>query len=601
MWKSNRFRRLFGPPLRRARLTRRLSVEPLEERCLLSVDPILEWNEVLLQANVVDHGGLHAPEQGGPVFTARAFAIVSAAMFDAENSIHQRFTPYLTLAPNAHNASVDAAVAQAAHDTLVALFPSQTASFDAALTQTFRRVRDGHQEERGIAVGHLVAQRILSARAHDGSDVPGSYTPTGLPGNHNVDPNHPDQGFYAPAAGAMTPFALPSAEQFRAPPPPALTSAEYALAFNQVKRLGGDGVNTPTLRTAAETEIGIFWGYDGRPGLGVPPRLYNQIARTVAGQQNNAVAENARLFALLNISLADAAIQCWDAKYTYAFWRPVLGIHNADAGGNPLTQADPTWHYLGAPASNPLPGQTNFTPPFPSYTSGHATFGGAALKTLANFYQTDNISFTFTSDELNGATRDDHGNVRPLRPHTFATFSQANAENGASRVFLGIHWRFDQVQGALSGDAIANFVFDHFLQPLHGHGQTAIPDPDIAAQIDDYLAGGNGLPFGPAPAALLAPPAPPSALLADAGLIKGLTAADNALVLTNLPADDAIPSSPPVLTPAADRVEVSAGGLGKRTDAAVADSTITAKGQDSGWRDLVFSAPDFVDRLGELV
>ena len=600
MWKRNRFRRLFGPPLRRDRPTRRLSVELLEERCLPSVDPILEWNEVLLQANVVDHSGLRAPEQGGPVFTARAFAIVSAAMFDAANSIHQRFTPYLTLAPNAHNASVDAAVAQAAHDTLVALFPSQTASFDAALTQTLQRVHDGHQEERGIAVGHLVAQRILSARADDGSDVPGSYTPTGLPGNHDVDPYHSDQGFYAPAAGAMTPFALPSVAQFRAPPPPALTSSEYATAFDQVKRLGSDGVNAPTLRTAAETEIGLFWGYDGSPGLGVPPRLYNQIARTVAGQQNNSVAENARLFALLNLSLADAGIQCWDAKYTYDFWRPVLGIHNADGDGNPLTQADTSWHYLGAPASNPMPGQTNFTPPFPSYTSGHATFGGAALKTLANFYQTDHLAFTFTSDELNGTTRDDHGNVRPLRPHTFATFSQANAENGASRVFLGIHWRFDQVQGARSGDAIANFVFNHFLQPLHGHGQTAIPDPDIAAQIDDYLAGGNGLPFGPAPAALLARLAPPSALRADAGVLQGLTAADNSLVLTNLSADNAIPSGIPALTPAIDRVEVSA-GVGKLIDAAASNIPITVKGQDSGSRDLVFSARDFVDRLGELV
>jgi hypothetical protein len=166
--------------------------------------------------------------------------------------------------------------------------------------------------------------------------------------------------------------------------------------------LGGDGVITPTLRSAEQTTIGIFWGYDGSPGLGTPPRLYNQIARTLAEQQHNSVAENARLFALVNVAMADAGIACWEVKYRDNFWRPVLGIRQADTDGNPDTVADATWKYLGAPRSN-APGESNFTPPFPAYTSGHATFGAALFRTLANFYGRDDLGFAFTSDEFNGA------------------------------------------------------------------------------------------------------------------------------------------------------------------------------------------------------
>jgi hypothetical protein len=262
---------------------------------------------------------------------------------------------------------------------------------------------------------------------------------------------------------------------FMAPPPPALTSAEYAAAYDEVKRLGGDGVTTPTERTPEQTEIALFWAYDGTPGLGTPPRLYNQITQVIARQTGNTLEENARLFALVNIAMADAGCAAWATKYTYNVWRPIRGIRQQDPSGhplddgNPLTQADPTWTPLGAPCTNCPPGKTGFTPPFPAYTSGHATFGAAAFQTLARFYGRDDIKFTFMSDEYNGVNHDVDGTIRKLKTRTFTSFSQAAEENGQSRIYLGIHWAFDKTAGIKQGNAIANYAFEHFLEPVDKH------------------------------------------------------------------------------------------------------------------------------------
>jgi hypothetical protein len=484
----------------------RPTVEALEDRCVPAVDVILEWNAVMLQANAVDHS-LAAPEQGGPTLTARAFAIVSAAMYDAYNSVHPTAEPYLTVASNADHASSAAAVAQAAHDTLASLFPSQGATFDAALTQTLARVPDGAFEDRGRAVGSFVAGRILQARAHDNADsIQGPpYVPNGQPGFHNVDPLHPGQGFYAPDYQSVTPFALRSAEQFGplalddgtpAGRAAFLRSPAYTRAYYEVFALGGDGVTTPTLRTPEQTTVGIFWGYDGRPGLGTPPRLYDQIVRTVAAQEHNTEAQNARLFALVNIAMADAGLACWDRKYDDAFWRPVLGTRGGNADGNPLTVGLPNWAPLGAQASNPRPGETNFTPNFPSYTSGHATFGAATFQTLARFYGRDDITFTVHSDEFNGVTRGADGQVRPVVTRTFHSFSAAAEENGQSRIYLGIHWAFDKVQGIQCGDHIADYVFSNFLRPLGGAGPGGGFSPALVPDTPAALDGTPALPDG---------------------------------------------------------------------------------------------------------
>ena len=476
----------------------RPQVERLEDRCLLSGDAILAWNAVALDAVKNDHALGHTPDQGGPTRDSRALAIVHAAMYDAVNSIDGRFTPYLTVAPNARGASVDAAVAQAGHDTLKQLYPSQTASFDVALANSLAGVPNGQARARGVDVGAYVAAAIRAARADDGADAPSDYHPIGKPGHRQPDPLHPDQGFLTPEWGQVTPFAIPSVSLYRSPPPPALTSAVYTAAFNEVKVVGAvdaetsdrDGDGLPD-RTPEQTQIGIYWGYDGSPGLGTPPREYNQIVRIVAQQHHNSVDENARLFALVNLAMADGGIQCWDTKYLYDFWRPVVAIRAANTDGNPLTVRDAEWHYLGAPRSN-APGQTNFTPPFPAYTSGHATFGAATFRTLADFYGRDDVTFSFTSDEFNGVTTDQDGSVRPLLTRTFRSFSAAAEENGQSRIYLGIHWSFDKVYGIQAGSAIADYAFANLLRPLRqGSGNDREGSADAAVGLVSLVSTGD--------------------------------------------------------------------------------------------------------------
>jgi hypothetical protein len=438
-------------------------------------DPILEWNAVMLEANAVDCVQTNQ-QQPGPVLVARAFAMTSAAMYDAFNSVESIGAPYLTKVPNAAGASVDAAVGQAAHDILVSLYSAQNVAFDTALIDTLARVADGPSKDLGIAVGQTVAAQMIQNRANDSAanlDNP-PYVPMNALGFHNVDPTNPNQGFYGCQTASLAPFTITSVDQFL---PPALDdesiagraafllSDKYTAAYWEVYALGGDGIHSPTLRTPEQTQIGIFWGYDGRPGIGKPERLYNQIVRVLAEQQNNTVEQNARLFALVNLAMADSGMSCWARKYADSMWRPILGVRNADATGNPNTPGDPNWTPLGAQASNPRPGEIDFTPNFPSYTSGHATIGAAMFKILERFHGTDDIPFTVISDEFNGITRGTDGQVRPIVARTFHHFSEAAFENGQSRIYLGIHWAFDRDEGIKCGNTVADFVFDNFLQP----------------------------------------------------------------------------------------------------------------------------------------
>ena len=443
------------------------------------------WNEVAINASGLDHTPV-APsenrvfgEQYGPTRASRAMAIVHIAIFEAVNAIAGGYQSYTGLPSVPTSTSMEAAIAQAAHDTLVALFPSQTASCDAQLADDLSQIRDGHAKAKGIELGQQAAAAILAFRANDGSQQAeprlGIDFITGdEPGEWRQDPISLSPIALGAYWGKVKPFVMKSAAQFRVPPPPPLASPEYAAAFNEVKALGGDGVVTPTVRTAEQTEIGLYWAYDGTPSLCAPPRLYNQLAVQIADQIGSDVVELARLLALANTALADAAIAIWESKYDYEFWRPVTGIREADAGtgptgagdGNPATVGDPTFSPLGAPASN-LNGP-NFTLPFPAYPSGHAGFGGALFQTLRNFYGTDDIAFTFVSDEFNGVTEDNSGNVRPLLPRSFSSLSEAEEENGQSRIYLGIHWTFDKSEGITQGRRVANYVFEHAFRPLRG-------------------------------------------------------------------------------------------------------------------------------------
>ncbi len=433
------------------------------------------WNHVSVDASGVDHSASGGKEQLGPTKASRAMAIVHIAMFDAANATAGlRYTPYLLNEP-APGASVDAAIAQAAHDTLVAIFPSQRGTFDAQYATDISSIADGDAKQQGLAVGAKAAALILADRANDGSDASTQSTPytfSNEPGKWRVDPINPGQTPLGQNWGKVRPFVLASAAQFRAPAPPDIGSTEYAEAYAEVFRLGGDGITTPTERTEDETDIGTYWAYDGTPTLCAPPRLYNQITMKIAADRG--LTDNVdltRLLALVNVAMADAGIASWDSKFAYNYWRPITGIRESDSGtgptgkgdGNSLTLGDPTWTPLGAPASNLS--ANNFTPPFPSYVSGHATFGGALFQVLRDFFGTDQISFTFVSDELNGATVDHEGNVRPLKPRSYSSLSQAEEENGQSRIYLGIHWSFDKTEGIKMGNRVADYVFNNAFQP----------------------------------------------------------------------------------------------------------------------------------------
>ncbi|MEQ1830347.1 MAG: vanadium-dependent haloperoxidase, partial [Pirellula sp.] len=361
-----------------------------------------------------------------------------------------------------------AAVSKAAMDTLSALYPQQSATFAAAYSQVLDSIPANPPRRRGIELGTLVAAAILAERSNDGSELNVPYTFGTSPGDHQPDPLHPNQGVYAPHWYHVDPFVIDDIHTYLGSPPPPLTSPEYTLAYQEVLAYGGNGTTTPTIRNAEQTTIGIFWGYDGAKGLGTPPRLYNQIARAISLGRRNSADENARLFALINLAMADAGIQCWYTKYYYNFWRPVIGIQQGNTDGNPATIGDPLWLPLGAPATNGTGDGIDFTPPFPAYSSGHATFGAAAFYTIANFYGTTRIPFEFVSDEFNGLNRGSDGNIRPLISRTYGTLDDAVWENGVSRIYLGVHWSFDATMGIASGHRIANKVSSSVLLPKRG-------------------------------------------------------------------------------------------------------------------------------------
>src|SRR6266481_645468 len=449
-----------------------------------ALDSIHRWNTIAINASGLDHTPV-APgetrvfgEQLGPTRASRAMAIVHIAIFDSVNAVLGGYQSYTGIQPVKPPVSLDAAVAQAAHDTLAALYPSQAPAFDSLLAEDLAKVSNKIERANGVSLGQRAAAAILALRTNDGSQVPeprfgADYFPNQMPGYWRQDPISLIPIALGAHWGECKTFVVQSASQFRVPPPPAMDSAEYLAAYNEAKAFGGDGVHTPSVRTPEQSFIGIFWAYDGTPSLCAPPRLYNQITVHIADQMRSDLVELARLLALVNVAMADAGIAIWEAKYHYGFWRPITGIRESDQGsgptgrgdGNAATLGDPTFMPLGAPASN-LDGP-NFTPPFPAYPSGHAGFGGALFQTLRRFYRTDRIAFTFVSDELNDVTEDNQGAVRPLIPRSFSSLSEAEEENGQSRIYLGIHWAFDKTDGIALGRRVGDYVFDHAFTPTH--------------------------------------------------------------------------------------------------------------------------------------
>jgi Vanadium chloroperoxidase N-terminal domain/PAP2 superfamily len=426
------------------------------------MNSVLYWNSVLLEASRRDFTRNYVNgQQPGPIRTSRAMAIVHLAIHDAVAfRSNNPATAYLNKKGVAHGISnvtgpVDDIVAGAAVTTLKALYPAYTAFFDDAV---------GTVNAAAFNRGKTIGSAILAHRENDGSTtmVAGPQPSAAAYGQHRADPYAPGQPQLGPVWGDVKRFTGVPHQHLEPFPGKGeasyLDDAGYADDFEEVRELGSV---TRRDRTAEQERIGIYWGYDGANSLGVPPRLYNQIARLIAQNQTPplSLAKMAELFAVINVAMADAGIDAWYYKYEYDLWRPVVGIRQEEA-----PHGDPFWAPLGAPQTNA--GRGTLTPPFPAYPSGHATFGAALMQALRLSLQTapgpitvqdvldvetgdsDPIAaetFTFVSDELDGVSSDPDGSVRTRVPVTFKNFAEPVWENAVSRVYLGVHWRFDGI------------------------------------------------------------------------------------------------------------------------------------------------------------
>lgn len=392
-------------------------------------DVVLLFNDVALNA-------IRA-ERTPPPIAARNLAIVHVAVYDAVNAVYRTHQPFaVSLNPPAVT-SPDAAAAVAAHRTLLGLYPKYQCDLNEALNDCLAFVPEGEAKRNGINLGQSVAEKILDWRSKDLAPARIAYTPQSVLGHWQRTPPNYDAPLL-PEWQTRTPFGLRDMAEFRPAGPPKLDSDEFIDNFRQVKELGA---NNSTTRTREQTEIAKFWE-DGA-GTVTPPGHWNRIAQTIAADRKLSLAENARLFALLNVTLADAGIACWDCKYRFDFWRPVTAIREAARLNNPALVADPNWLPL-------LP-----TPPFPSYTSGHSSFSGSAAAALTAFFGTDEVRFATTSEGLAGVTR------------VFNRFSDAAAEAGMSRIYGGIHWDFDNRDGLSAGRALGEYESQHHFRALN--------------------------------------------------------------------------------------------------------------------------------------
>jgi hypothetical protein len=410
-------------------------------------DVVLDWNEVTLDAIRVD--------RTAPPKAARALAIVHTAVFDAVNGATGGGYEPFHVPPSQLTGAVspEAAAAAAAHHSLAALFPAQKTAFDTALAASLAAVPAGPAKTAGIAWGTGVAEAILDLRHDDGADAVAAYeAPGGSSWWARTPPAFADP--LLPQWPRVRPWCMTSGRQFRQGPPPAPGTGEYRAAFREVQLLGRAD---STRRTAEQSQIALFWA-DG-PGTATPPGHWHVIAQGLARERGNTLIQNARLFTLLGVAAADAAVVSWEHKYHYGHWRPITGIQNAATDGNPDTNADPAWTPF-------IP-----TPPFPAYTSGHSTFSSASAGILAYFFGTDEIAFTTTSDGLPGVQR------------SFPRLSDAAAEAGQSRIYGGIHWQYDNQAGLKSGRALAEHIAHNFMNPVAAPG-ACVPGPTTLCLAD---------------------------------------------------------------------------------------------------------------------
>lgn len=388
-------------------------------------DPVLAWN--VTSASIALAAGSFQPE--GLI----RLASVQAAVFDAVVAIDGGFTPYVAHRRGPRGASVAAAVATAAHDTLVVRFPTQTASADASYGTALAAIPDGPAKSDGVTVGAQAAADVLAARSGDGLAAPVTYVFGSGPGVWILPTDNTNPAMQTPQTpwvAQMRPFLIDRADQFRPGPPPALTSARYARDLNEVEAYGSA---TSSVRTPAQTDVARFWTANVLT-------FNNAVARQITTALGFDAAQTARALALNMMIDADALITCFDAKYHYSFWRPFTAIRGAGTDGNPATTADPTWVPL-------VP-----TPNHPEYPAAHACLSSADAVVYAALLGTRHINLSITSPAT-GTT------------HFFATPADIDNEVINTRVWAGLHYRTSGQVGIRLGTAVANAGLDDALAP----------------------------------------------------------------------------------------------------------------------------------------
>ena len=415
-------------------------------------------------------------------------AMMNGSIYDIFQAVTRTHQPF-KVDTSAPGASIDAAVSQAAYRVLSDMYPEVQGMLDTTLATRLGSVPNSAAKTAGINLGNMIAQQYISAHQNDGWNLPDAYTPNVGPGHWSSDPMVAPtiQKGWGSDWGSVNPWAIPNADYFDAITPftiADLNTQRYTDSFNEVKAYGS---RNSAVRTATQTETGLFWAYD-RPGTGAPPVMFIESMTAISNQIGNSPADNARMFAMASISLADSIIACWDTKYESDLWRPITGIRGATDDGNPNTQADLAWEYLGAPGGDHNSASDDFTPPFPSYISGHATMGGAIFKALELFYGTndfaaadasigaDPVSAQYTlhsSEPGSGFVRDYYVRFTQDGPIGPGLENSPEGENSMSRVYLGVHWRIDQEDGQALGRAVAQFVAANHFQ--------AVPEPGTFA------------------------------------------------------------------------------------------------------------------------
>jgi hypothetical protein len=474
----------------------------------VDADIVLDWNQTIHDMMQAD--GVHPVNSANPGWATRSIAMMNTAIYDAFQAVDRTHQPFLFTPRAQDNTNVQAAVNEAAYQVLKHCYPGELTGLHATYEARMALIPAGADKDHGIALGQLIAQGCVDDRLIDGSD-PGSWIPYVAQDGPGKWRPQPGQSAWGPGWGTVASFGVPG-DSIHAyiddlPAIPSLDSQGYADAFNQVKTYGAV---TSAARTDQMLDTGLFWAYD-RATMGPPPVLFLRSLKSIAEQIGTSEEANARLFAMTSVAQADAAIASWDAKFENNFWRPIGAIQGdrldgttGHDDGNPNTVEDVSWLPYGAPDGTSGPSAGDFTPPFPAWTSGHATMGGAVFKSLELFFGNDFAAadaaygtdpstelYTLHSAEFDGAgatgmSRDYAAFIEDLDNWGLGKEGQESTpegENAMSRIYLGIHWIFDQRDGTVLGRRLAEYVAANMFQPVPEPGSQVLLALAMAARI----------------------------------------------------------------------------------------------------------------------